>query len=168
MFGGNGNDTMTASTGADIFDGGAGTDSANYSTRFKSLGIKMDGLANDGESIITSTPFGPRQVPEGDDDDVIYVSVLSIDLLAWQPAEGLFRAGARRLRAGPAFLKPPSRAPRLRGAESNWDYHPGSGRTFAPSPLGPTTYTGLSPSGTGRLAVRTLSCGTCRRVPYTS
>ena len=48
ILGGDSNDTLDGAGGADLLSGGPGLDTANYSTRSDSLGISLDGLANDG------------------------------------------------------------------------------------------------------------------------
>jgi Ca2+-binding RTX toxin-like protein len=52
VYGDNGDDEFIAGAGldgADVFEGGNGSDTANYSARFVALSINLDGVANDGE-----------------------------------------------------------------------------------------------------------------------
>ena len=72
LFGETGNDTMTAGLGADTFNGSFGTDTVTYASRTASLGIRLNGLADDGETIIEGTSLGLVQRSEGDNvrDDV--------------------------------------------------------------------------------------------------
>src|SRR5205814_1833889 len=56
------NDVMTAGTGADAFDGGAGTDTVNYTDRTADLNISLDDRANDGQTF----RIGRFTISEGD------------------------------------------------------------------------------------------------------
>lgn len=48
--GGDGDDTLSGSTAAQILIGGAGTDTANYGSRTSATNISLDDVANDGQS----------------------------------------------------------------------------------------------------------------------
>ena len=53
LFGGDGNDTFLGGTeddGSDEYDGGAGTDTADYSARTASITVTIDDVADDGET----------------------------------------------------------------------------------------------------------------------